>query len=251
MQGTVPSTSPSLLAPRWRMAAAGVFQPCLHERPISIWRLWEVFTDTNELHVQYFVDGTLADILPVYIYRRSTLASQFGSETDPDGETRAVPGDRRSPSLRKPLNRDPQQSPWTLPDMIVQWMWQGISLAEMTLRSVDKYARGADLVVIGNGQAAWGDAGGGRFSVNLTVGHETFLFSCTLEDGETRSPLLFDIHLKQWILPDATPARPGHALSWPRAVPRKAMQWLCSEALRLGARRLRGGLGIQTHVAFG
>ena len=60
-------------AQRWEgMAAPGVFQPFLG-RAVSIWRLWEVFTDTNELHVQFFLHGTLADILPVYIYTDARL----------------------------------------------------------------------------------------------------------------------------------------------------------------------------------
>ena len=121
--------------------------------------------------------------------------------------------------------------------MVVQWMWAGVSLVEMTAGTVHKYARATDFVSTDDRQAAWGNAEDGQFSVSLTVGHGTFLFTCTLEDCETRSPLVFDTHIRQWILPDATPARPGCALSWPRPVPRKAVQWLYSEALRLGARR--------------
>jgi hypothetical protein len=204
----------------------GIFQPYLG-RSISIWRLWEVYTDTHELHVQFFVHGTLADILPVYVYRRSTPANQFGSETDPHGVTRAVPGDRLSPSLRKPANHDPQQGPYTLPDMIVQWLWEGVSLVEMTLRYVQKYARGDAACTIHDNAATWGE-----FSVKVT---ETVLFECT-HDGE-QSPLIYDCHVRQWILPDCPPPRAGQALREPRVVPRQAAQWLRSEALRLGARR--------------
>ena len=213
----------------------GIFQPYLG-RSISTWRLWEVYTDTHELHVQFFVHGTLADILPVYIYRRSTPANQFGSETDPNGVERAVPGDRLSPSLRKPPNHDPQQGPCTLPDMVVRWLWEGVSLVEMTLRYVQKYARGAGVVTMGDNAATWGNAEDGQFSVSLTVDHETYLFACMLD--QTRWPLIYDCHVRQWILPDCPPPRAGQALREPRVVPRRAAQWLCSEALRLGARRL-------------
>jgi hypothetical protein len=188
--------------------------------------------------VQFFVDGTLADILPVYVYRRSDPANQFGSETDPHGVTRAVPGDRLSPSLRRPLNRDPQRGPHTLPDMVVQWLWDGVSLVEMTLRFVPRYARGAAVVAIGDNAATW-RANGGQISVSLTVGHGTYLFACTLEDGETHGPLTFDMHERQWILPDIVPPQPGAPLPWPRPVPRQAALWLSSEASRLGARRVR------------
>ena len=206
----------------------GIFQPYLG-RSISMWRLWEVspFGGSGELHVQFFVDGTLANILPVYIYRRDP---QFGSETDPNRVMRAVLGDRLSPSVRKPANHDPQQGPCTLPDMVVQWLWEGVSLVEMTLRYVQKYARGKGDVTINDNAATWG-----QFSVSVNV-TETYLFECT-HNGEL-SPLIYDCHVRQWIMPDCPPPRAGQALREPRVVPRRAAQWLSGEALRLGARRL-------------
>lgn len=217
------TTQPGIVQP-------GIFQHYLGST-ISIWRIWEVFTDTHELHVQFFKQGTLADILPVYIYRRSTAASPFGSETDPHGVRRAVPGDRLSPSLRKPLNHDPQEGPYVLPNMVVQWLWEGVSLAEMTLRCVQKYARGGGAVTVSEDAATWD-----QFSVNVRKDHETYLLGCTLNYGETQSHIIYDCHLRQWILPDCPTPRVGQALPQPRLVPRRAAQWLCSEALRLGAR---------------
>jgi hypothetical protein len=108
----------------------------------------------------------------------------------------------------------------------------------MTLRFVPRYARGAGVVAIGDNTATWG-ADGGQFSVSLTVDYGTYLFACTLEDGETQAPRTFDLHERQWILPDIVPPQPGAPLPWPRLVPRQAAHWLCSEASRLGARRVR------------
>ena len=199
-------------------APPGVFQQCMGTST-SIWRLWE--TDAK-LHVQYHVDGTLADILPVYIYTRPSQESQFGSETQPNGVTLPVPGDRKSPSICKPFNHDPEQTPRTLPDMVVQWMWCGMSLAELVEKYIKEQPRQADLIT------------SGLFSVRVVMGSAgSCMFACT-EDAHEH-PLLFDRTLKQWTLPDAVPACPGRALSLPRPVPREAVQWLYAEVRRRNA----------------
>jgi hypothetical protein len=200
------------------MAGPGVYQPYLGHA-ISIIKVKEV--RGPELHVILHVLDTLNTCW--YVYRRADAAplalAAFGTETGPDGDTRPVTGDGRSPSV---VERDRPQEFRHLPNLVLLWLWVGLSLTQITMRYVRRHPRQALAVTFTHMEAQWG---GNRVRAYMDQGFVYYVGNEGTNDDFQE--LFFDHHVRAWCLPLAgTP------------VPRHVAQWLAEEAYRLGMDRL-------------
>ena len=199
------------------MTGPGVFHVYLGRTP-SLIKMKEL--PAGELHVMLHTTDTLSDYNSWFIYKRPEDGTEtgphgFGSETDPEGCTWWLQGDGRSPSIREDRGRGEYSH---LPNLVLLWLWVGLPLAQLTMRYVRRHDRSqqATMLTVANGLAQFGG------SVRVAVELPCFIF-VGAEDGEDLGELVFDNRLKHWCLPRTfTP------------LPRHIVQWLASEAVRLG-----------------
>ena len=201
------------------MAGPGVYHPYLG-RSISIFYVKEV--RGPELHVILHVLDTLNTSW--YIYRRAEAAPPalaahgFGTETDPDGHTRELSGDGRSPSI---LERDSVDQFRHLPNLVLMWLWMGLCLTQITMRYVRRHPRTAQAATFTHLEARWGG------NVVRAFVDQGFIYYVGSENDGDFQELVFDQIRRNWCLPvTLTP------------LPRHIVQWLALEAYRLGMDRL-------------
>jgi len=196
------------------MAGPGVYQLYLG-RSISFSKVKEV--RGPELHVILSVLDTLNTCW--YIYRRAEAAPLFGTETDPDGHTRELAGDGLSRCI---VDRHRPDDYRHLPNLVLLWLWTGLSLSQITVRYVNRHPRQAVAVTFTHMQAQWGGN-----CVRAVVDQGFVYYLGTEGTDEDFQELHFDSHVRAWCLPrTGTP------------VPRHVAQWLVDEAYRLGMDRL-------------
>jgi hypothetical protein len=202
------------------MDGPGVYQPYLG-RSISIINVKEL--RGQELHVILHVLDTLNTCW--YIYRRpeaappALVADGFGTETDPDGHTRLLSGDGRSPSI---IERDNPEQFRHLPNLVLMWLWMGLSLTQITMRYIPRHPRTTQVARFTHLEAQWG----GNF-VRAFI-DQGFIYYLGKEDViQDFQELVFDQNRRNWCLPlTLTP------------LPRHVAQWLAAEAYRLGMDQL-------------
>jgi len=202
------------------MAGPGVYQPFLG-RAISIIQVKEV--RGQELHAILNILDTVNTSW--YVYKRAHTAHTFlvedlfGTETDPNGHIRLLASDGRSPSIRDRHNPDNFRH---LPNLVLLWLWMGLSLTQITMRYIRKHPSSMHAATFTLLEARWGSN-----CVQAVVDHGFVHFLGKEENDSNFVELVFDQHLRNWCLPVTfTP------------IPRHIAQWLASEAYRLGMEQL-------------
>ena len=192
-----------------------------------------------------YIGETLLELVVAYSdygelrYRRD---GAWGVEVQ-DGADRILTS-RESAHMRWTENHRPGQPFWVLPNDVVRWLWQGVSLASLRRQQISREAFHRDLNQyrvwrnVGQDEYIWKDSQNRQASVQVyvpwdaTLGHAEgyqLLQACPFwEANAIFEPLVFSMRLRQWVMTGL----PGAEFV---EVPLGAARWLQDQVVRATA----------------